>query len=172
MNAVTVAVGAVMLVALLYVKSYNRLVNERELVDDSWATLDAALGQRHELIPGLVSVVAAGEVDHPDLIEELRQARRVAADTEGMPGARTDPELDLAAATAAVLDLGMSSPALGNQRTFARVQHDLAEADDRIEAARLVYNRHVGELNRRVETFPSSIVAERHGIAAADYFAV
>jgi LemA protein len=53
---------------------------------------------------------------------------------------------------------------------FQRLQAQLIETEDRIAAARRLYNLEVRALNRRVEAFPSNLVASTFGFRRADYF--
>ena len=48
----------------------------------------------------------------------------------------------------------------------------LGAADERIAGAGSFYNSRVVQLNRRVESWPSSIVARRHGFDRAEFFDV
>jgi LemA protein len=61
-------------------------------------------------------------------------------------------------------------PQLNSQQNFLELQRQLALTEDRIATARRFYNTRVERLNRRVEAFPSSLVAERHGFERADFF--
>jgi LemA protein len=56
---VAIVVGIPLLVALSFFVSYNRIVGDRNRIGSSWATVDAELQRRHELIPKLVEAVRA-----------------------------------------------------------------------------------------------------------------
>ncbi len=168
-------VGAVIVIvvtalALAYVKSFNRLVNDRQSVSDSWATIDAELARRHELIPELVEAVTASAAHERRLLDELVRTEQLAALTAGTAAARSGPEHDLEMATRAVIALRERYPALNSQQNFLTLQGELALTEDRISAARRYYNIQVSDLNRRVQAFPSNLVARRHGFTEASYF--
>lgn len=171
MSAIAIVVIAATVLVLAYVKSYNRLVNDREAVDDAWATVDAELQRRHELIPELVAAVEASAVHERRLLDELIRIERRAADVaSGEAAARSGPEHDLAAAAHAVVALREQYPALDTQQNFLALQRELATTEDRIGSARRYYNMQVADLNRRVQAFPSNVVARRHGVGEATYF--
>ena len=67
--------------------------------------------------------------------------------------------------------IGEAMPDLRSQQNFLQLQGQLTMVEDRLAAARRFYNSRVVELNRRVEAFPSSIIARREGVGRADYFA-
>ena len=50
------------------------------------------------------------------------------------------------------------------------LQHELTSTEDRIAAARRYYNANVRELNTKVETLPTNIIAGMAGVTKAEYF--
>ncbi|BAN03688.1 LemA family protein [Ilumatobacter coccineus] len=165
--AVVVVLGAL---ALAYLLSFNRLVAARQVVADSWATIDTELERRHALIPPLVESVRGAAAHERRLLDDLVAKERSAAQAAHTAHARSEPEQQLAAAARAVVALRERYPALDTQQNFLTLQHELAMTEDRIGAARRFYNIKVAELNRRTEAFPSNLVAARHGFERAAYF--
>lgn len=51
-------------------------------------------------------------------------------------------------------------PDLKADAHFLRLQEELVETEDRIQASRRFYNANVRDLNNRVESFPSILVAD------------
>jgi LemA protein len=170
MTVAAVLVIVVTAFTLAYVKSYNRLVNDRESVADSWGTIDAELARRHGLIPELVAAVNASAIHERRLLDELVRKELVAATSGSTAAARSGPEHDLELATRAVVALREQYPALNSQQNFLTLQRELALTEDRISAARRYYNIQVADLNRRVQAFPSNLVARRHRFSEAAYF--
>lgn len=171
MTTVFVVVAAVLgVIGLAYAISFNRLINARQSTIDSWAAIDVELQRRHSLIPGLVEAVTAGAEHERTLLQRLVDADARAAAAAHTPAERSDPETEVARAASAVIALRERYPALDSQKNFLRLQGELAITEDRIGAARRFHNTRVAELNRRVEAFPSSLVATRHGIGRGVFF--
>ena len=63
-------------------------------------------------------------------------------------------------------------PDLKANQNFLALQQELTSTEDRIAAARRYYNANVRELNTKVETVPSNIVAGMFNIGRAEYFEV
>ena len=63
-------------------------------------------------------------------------------------------------------------PDLKANQNFMALQQELTSTEDRIAAARRYYNANVRELNTKVETVPSNIVAGLFNIGRAEYFEV
>jgi LemA protein len=61
-------------------------------------------------------------------------------------------------------------PDLKASSNFQALQGELANTEDRVQAALRFYNGNVRTLNVKVESFPSNIVAGMFGFAKAEYF--
>ena len=61
-------------------------------------------------------------------------------------------------------------PDLKANQNFLALQHELTATEDRIAAGRRYYNANVRELNTKVESVPSNIVAGMFHISRAEYF--
>ena len=150
--------------------SHTRLVIARTDVEGSWADVDAELERRHDLIPRLVETVGAAAAHERRLLTELATRNDEALAAPHTPDAANRWEPPLADATRRVIGLRERYPALNSQQNFLELQRQLASTEDRIAAARRFYNTRVERLNRRIEAFPSSLVANRHGFTRAEFF--
>ena len=169
-NVIAVAVALAVVIPGAWWVSHTRLVGARNDVTASWADVDAELERRHTLIPQLVEVVSAA-ADHEQtlLVELARRNDRATAAPHSATDANT-VEPPLVDATQRVLALRERYPALNSQQNFLDLQQQLAVVEDRVATARRFYNTRVEALNRRVEAFPSAMVARRHGFTKAVFF--
>lgn len=168
--AIFVVVAAVAVVGGGYSLSYNRLVNGRNKVETSWATVDAELQRRHELVPRLVDAVRAAATHEQELL-----VRAVEASTRAQAGVRTPAdatrlEPPVASAAAALVALRERYPQLNSQQNFLDLHDDLTTTEDRIAAARRYYNTVVRNYNTRCLAFPSGLIARRHRFDVAEFF--
>ena len=153
-------VGAILLIVLgLGIVSFNRFVNERNLILTSWADVDTELRRRYDLIPNLVETVRGYAAHERAALEEVTTARRVAAAETGLPERQAAAEGPLVAALQRLFAVVERYPELKASEHFLRLQDELTNTEDRIQAARRFYNSNVQELNRRVQAFPSNLVA-------------
>ena len=174
MTAGYAALAAIVVLVVAVVVSYNRFVAQRHAIDAAWGTVDVELQRRHDLIPNLVEVVqgyAAHERDVLDRVVSLR-AQAVAADGDpGVgPAGQARVEDDLGHAVHVVLAVAAAYPDLKASRGFLDLQAQLVETEDRIAAARRLYNIGVMHYNRRVEAVPSNVVAAIAGFARRELF--
>lgn len=106
-----------------------------------------------------------------DRVTAARAAAVIADRDPGTgPGEQARREDALTSATRGLLALAEGYPDLQAATGFRQLQAQLVETEDRIAAARRLYNIEVRGLNRRVEAVPSNIVAGLAGIGRAEYF--
>ncbi|KKT82948.1 MAG: hypothetical protein UW81_C0030G0001, partial [Candidatus Giovannonibacteria bacterium GW2011_GWC2_44_9] len=63
-------------------------------------------------------------------------------------------------------------PELKANANFLDLQRELADTENKIQAARRFYNSNVMELNARVDTFPTNLVASSLGFSKMEFFGV
>jgi LemA protein len=63
-------------------------------------------------------------------------------------------------------------PNLRATENFQRLQADLAEIEDEIQASRRIYNSNVQSYNTRIQIFPNSIIANQGGFTPREFFEI
>ena len=167
------AVGLGVLVVLLWVGgTYNGLVRLRNHCREAWADIDTELKRRYDLIPNLVETVKAYARHERETLRMVVEARQRALASTGSPASQAEEENSLVRTLRQLLALVEAYPDLKADRHFLALQRELADTEDRIQAARRFYNANVRDLNNRVETFPSSLVASMFGFRREEFFEV
>ena len=181
MTAVWIVLGALGVVALAIGLSYNRFVQQRNLIRDSWSNIDTELRRRHDLIPNLVETVQGYAVHEREVLAEVTEARTAAVGSTGPAGrvGRTEPtdaqageENVLAGSLRHLLAVAERYPDLKADRAFLALQDELTNTEDRIQAARRFYNANVRGYNQRVESVPSNVIASVFGFRPEKFFEV
>jgi LemA protein len=144
------------------VVSYNRFVAQRTSIAATWAGIDTELQRRHDLVPNLVETVR-GYADHEQhtlaAVTEAR-TRAIAAISPAVPlPDQARAEDALTAGLTRLLALTEAFPDLEADRGFRELQQQLVETEDRIAAARRLYNLEVAAYERRRASVPSNLVA-------------
>jgi len=148
---------------------FNELIGARNQVRAAWSDIDVQLTRRHDLVPQLVAAVqgyASHERATLTLVTELRVRAMAAASLQDK--ARLEGEL--AEQVQRILALQESYPDLKASENFLALQRDLVDVEDHLQYARRFYNGAVRDLNNKVETFPSLLVARATGIGTAEFF--
>jgi LemA protein len=170
---VTLVVVIVVIVALLWVAgSYNGLVRLRNLVQESWRQIDVELKRRHDLIPNLVETVKGYAAHERETLEQVVQARAAAVTPNSSVQDQAVKEGALTAALGRLFAVAEAYPVLKANENFLALQSELTDTEDRVAAGRRFYNANVRELNTRVESFPSNLIAGAFHFTRADYFEV
>ena len=105
-------------------------------------------------------------------LEEVIQARAAAVAAHGGPDAHTGPERSLTSGLRHLLAVSEAYPELQASGRFLDLQRELVTTEDRIQAARRLFNSNVREYNQRVETIPSLVIAAVFRFRKRDYFEI
>ncbi len=160
-----VAIAAIVILLVLVIGIYNQLVGLRQSVRQGVADIDAQLRQRHDLIPNLVETVKGYAGHESATLEAVIAARNLAA--SGAP--TSGSEQQLRAALGNLLALGEAYPDLKASVNFQSLQHELADVEDKLAAARRALNAAVARFNGARESFPAVLFASVLGFAEADF---
>jgi LemA protein len=167
---VAVVLAVVLSAAAWALVSYNRFVRQRQLIDNAWSNVDTELKRRYDLIPNLVATVKGYAGHERDTLEAVVEARARAVAETGSARAQAGQENVLVDALKHLLALRESYPELKANTQFLDLQAQLVTTEDRIQAARRLYNANVRDFNTRVQSFPSTLVARAGGFAQAEFF--
>jgi len=168
-----VCVGAVLLVPLVWlIGTYNGLVRLRQHVRESWSGIDTELQRRYDLIPNLVETVKGYAAHEGQTLERVIAARQQAVDSTGSPASQAHDENQLVGALRQLFAVSEGYPDLKASTNFLHLQKELANTEDRIQAARRFYNANVRDLNTRIESVPSNIIAHMFNFQREEFFEV
>jgi LemA protein len=169
--AIIVIVGLVLLVALIYVLTRNSMIGARNRVDEAWSGIDVQLKRRHDLVPNLVETVKGYASHEQRVFEATSQARADAMRAAGVQETR-EAEQKLSTALTDLRAVAENYPQLRATENFQRLQADLAEIEDEIQASRRIYNSNVQAFNTKIQIFPNSIIANQGGFAPREFFEI
>lgn len=163
--------AALALPALWAVLAFNALVRARNLAREGWSGIDVQLRRRHDLVPNLVQSVRAYAAHERDALDRVTRWRAKGQASEG-PAQTARAEGELTRALGRLIAVAEAYPDLKADANFRQLSEQLAEVEDELQMARRYYNGAVRQLNIRVQSFPSNLVARAFGFAAEDYFEI
>jgi LemA protein len=173
MGPFLVVVGAVVLLPLIYVvATYNTLVALRNHIRDAWANVDTELKRRYDLIPNLVATVKGYAAHEKEVFDRVTQLRAQCMASQGRPEQQAVDENQLVAALQKMLAVVENYPQLKADQHFLKLQQELTNTEDRIQAARRFFNGNVRDYRNKCQMFPSSVIAGMFGFESQDYFNV
>lgn len=154
------------------IASYNRFVSQKNLIKDAWANIDTELRRRYDLIPNIIETVKGYATHEREVFENVTKARAMATAATGSPAEQAAAEGPLVAALRQLLAVAEAYPDLKANQNFLALQSELSNTEDRLQTARRFYNANVRDYNRRVQSFPSMIVARFGGFKEEEFFEV
>ena len=162
---VTIAIGGYLVLV------YNGLVSSRQMVQEAWSGIDVQLKRRADLIPNLIETVK-GYADHEqDTFAEVTELRTRAQSVPSRDVAgRAAAEGLLSQAMGKLIAVAEDYPDLQANQNFLELQHTLQTLENEIQMSRRYYNGSARELNVKVESFPSNLIASTFDFIQADYF--
>ena len=172
MELVFLAGVPALLLLLWLVGTWNGLIRLRNHCDESWSGIDTELKRRYELIPNLVEVVKGYAKHERETFAAVTSARASAQAASGTPVQQADAENGLVRALRGLFAVSEGYPELKASTNFLALQRELSNTEDRIQSARRFYNANVRDLNNRVESFPSNLVANMGGFIRREFFEV
>ena len=159
------------LIGLWVIAIYNKLVNNRNLVEEGWSGIETQLKRRSNLIPNLVEAVK-GYVGHEKgVLEKVTEARSRTGQAS-TPAERGKMEGILGQALANIFAVAEAYPELKANENFINLHGELSSLEDEIQMARRYYNGTVRNLNVLIESFPSNVIAGSFGFVQAEFFEI
>ncbi len=170
MEILVISAGLALLVLIWIAGVYNSLVRLRQHVRDSWSGIETELRRRYDLVPNLVETVKGYAAHEKEVLRNVTEARSRAASSQGSPSSQAADENSLVRGLRQLFAVSEGYPELKASRSFLELQKELANTEDRIQAARRFFNGNVRDINTRIEIFPSNIIASLFGFSKSEYF--
>src|SRR5947209_1026059 len=166
----TIILIVVVVLVLLYVMvTYNGLVRLRNRIQNAWAQIDVQLRRRYDLIPNLVETVKGYAAHERELFEEVARARSAAIGATGA-AAQASAENAITSGLRKLLAVAENYPDLKASANFLALQEELTGTESKIAYARQYYNEQVRLLNTRIQSFPSSVIANLFHFERREFF--
>jgi LemA protein len=169
--AVLAVLAVVLFLPLLWlIANFNRFVQLRQQIRESWADIDVEMKRRYDLIPNLVETVRGYAKHEREVLELVMQLRNKAMANGGPASGQAVDEAALQIGMKRLFAVVEAYPTLKADTHFLALQQELANCEDRIAAARRFYNGNVREMNQLCEQFPTNLIASTFGFERATYF--
>lgn len=175
-NLVSIAILA--LLVFWAVGAYNRMIRLKNVIANAFGQIDVQLKRRYDLIPNLIETVKGYAAHERETLDAVTQARTTATQTHIDAGAVTaeqmaamsGAEASLSGALGKLIAISENYPDLKANTNFAQLQSELADTENKIQAARRFYNGNVRDLNIALQAFPSNIVGNMFNFKAEPFF--
>lgn len=173
MTALWIVIAVIVVLVIIYFAMYNGLIRLKVRVDEAWSDITVQMKRRADLIPNLVESVKGYATHEKQVFEDVTVARSnvINATSQG-PKAAAEAENQFEGALKSLFAVAEAYPDLKASQNFQQLSAELTDTEDKIQAARRFYNGGVRDLNTKVETVPTNIVAGIAGIKQREFFEV
>ena len=162
-------IGLLAIIAIWVIAVYNRLITLRNRVRESWSDIEVQLKRRYDLIPNLVQTVKGYVKQEREVFERVTEARtRAMGATSGHD--KAGAENMLSGALKSLFAVAENYPQLKSNENFMKLQDELSDTENKIQAARRFYNGTVLSLNTKIQTFPSNMIAGMFRFKEQEFF--
>ncbi|HKT24226.1 MAG TPA: LemA family protein [Terriglobales bacterium] len=164
-----IAIIVIAVIVLLLIVLYNGLAGLRVRADSAWSDIDVQLKRRHDLIPNLVETVKGYAAHEKGTFENIARYRSAAMSATTVDE-KAQAEGQLTQALRGLLAVAENYPQLRASEQFTSLQNQLAQTEDAIQNSRRYYNAVVRDLNTKIVTFPSNIIAGMFNFTPRQFF--
>src|SRR3989338_2452922 len=158
MPALWIIIIVLAVIIIAFIGIYNSLISLKNRSDEAWSDIDVQLKRRYDLIPNLVDTVKGYAKHEKELFEKVTQARADAINAKTIKG-QEKAENALTETLKSIFAVAENYPDLKASENFGKLQDELADTENKIEASRRFYNANVRDLNIKIEIFPSNVIA-------------
>lgn len=169
-----VLLGALGLIVVWLIATYNGLITLRNRTDEAWSDIDVQLKRRYDLIPNLVETVKGYAGHEKEVFEKVTLARAAAINAEkgGNPAEIAKTENMLAGTLKSLFAVAENYPDLKASQNFLKLQDELSDTENKVQAARRFYNGNVRDFNTKLEKFPTNMIAGVFGFKSKEFFEI
>jgi LemA protein len=171
MVSLLIFIGILVLAGIFVVGIYNGLVSLRVRADNSWSDIDVQLKRRHDLVPNLVETVKGYATHERGTFENVARYRSAAMAATSAAD-RAQAEGQLTQALRGLLAVAENYPELKADARFQSLQNSLSELEEALQNSRRYYNAVVRDLNTKIQSFPSNIVAGMFNFQQRQFFEI
>lgn len=171
MSAFTIILLVVLALVLWVVFAYNRFVSLANQMQEAWSDIEVQMKRRFDLIPNLVETVKGYAAHEAGTLEKVTEMRTRAMNANGVE-AKGEANNMLSGALKSLFAVAENYPNLKANENFAKLQDELSDTENKIQAARRFYNGVIRDLNSALQSFPSNLVGNMFGFKGGDFFAL
>ena len=168
---IPIIVIVIVVICIVVVAMYNNLVSLRQRVQNAWSQIDVQLKRRFDLIPNLQETVKGYMAHESETFSKIAELRTAWASSTTV-AEKADISNQLTEALKTIMAVSESYPDLKASESFAQLQEELRNTENKIAYSRQFYNDTVTMYNTKLEMFPSNLIAKAFNFKHSELFEV
>ena len=170
-----IIIGVIVLVLIIaiigwWISTRNWFNQTKVKIDEAKSSIDISLTKRYDLLTKSLATVkgyAKHEYETITKTIELRNAPRI----EDMSMKEKSELAGKLTEASHQLNVVMENyPDLKASENFSRLQLQIQDCEDNLQASRRIFNSNVSTYNQKLVTFPSSLIANSMHLSKEDFF--
>lgn len=171
MSALVIVLIVIVVLAVIIGLIYNSLIRVKVRTDEAWSDISVQLKRRYDLIPNLVEAVKGYAAHEKTVFEDVTEARAAALNAQTVKEAAA-ADNQFQTALKSLFAVAEAYPQLRASENFQQLSSEITDTEDKIQAARRFYNGAARDLNIKIQSFPSNLLAGPMGLKPRDFFEV
>lgn len=165
MVLIGIIVILVLIVAIWYISTSNKLNRCIVKIDEADSGIDVALTKRYDVLTKMMDVVKAyAKHEKETLFEVINLRKGMSLEEKNVENAKMTKNLEK------INVVAEAYPELKSSENYKTLQQSIIDVEEHLQAARRMYNSNVSIYNQMIVTFPASIVANAKSLTKKAFF--
>lgn len=155
-----ILIAIVAIIGIYLWTSYNKLQRANNGIDTAEKQIDIQLKYRADLIPNVVETVKGYAKHEQETFTKLAEMRSKVGNSNLDMNERSKADQQMSHTLGNLFAVAENYPELKANTNFLNLQEQLTTIENKVAAARQMYNKHILAYNNIVTVFPSNLVAK------------
>ena len=159
----------IILMSSCFIGFYNKMLNQRLEIENSWTHLYIQLKKRADLILPIVEIVYGCKDFNQDVLDMLMHARYqfIEANTKAE---MLDADKKISSTLSQIFNISEQHPSILSDVNFMRLKHRIKTVEEKMDRCHKLYKDNVCIYNSCIRKFPNNITSTIVGIKELSYF--
>lgn len=165
-----IVLGIIVLLIVVWVISiYNSLVSLRERVSNATAQIATQIESRWDAVKSLIDATKEYSEYEGETLEKITESRSSIGRNSSVSEMEKDQE-QFNNVLGRLIAVSESYPDLKASNVYQSTMDSINQYENNVRNSRMIYNDVVTRLNRKIQVFPSNIVASMFNFKLGEYF--
>ena len=158
MKIAIIILAIIVILAIWFIGAYNGFIKLKNKIEEAFSTMDVYLKKRWDLVPNLVNAVKGYAKHEQETLAKVTEMRTKSYESM-TANEKVEAGMNLSSALSKLIATAEAYPDLKANENFVNLQNQLNQIENDIANSRKYYNGCIRQMNTKVESFPSNIIA-------------
>lgn len=169
---VVVAIVLILIISLVswWISTGNYFRTTKVKIDESKSSIDVALTTRYDLLTKSLATVKGYSKHEYDTLTKVIALRNSKGISDMSMAEKSKLSNAMNEASKSINLVMEQYPDLKADRTFTKLQDQISDVEENLQASRRIFNSNVSIYNQKIVSFPASIYANSKGYTKEEFF--